>query len=179
MRLISAPGALLALPLFMSACTGGNGQPQPSTPPSSQPSPRPSTSAASPPPLALRLDLDTTTARAGTEIRGILWFTNTAGKPILIDCQIRVGLANGHVPFKPAWTDEACRRAIDPGLSRIPITVLTTYTSCTPVQTPGALKCEPNGAIQALPVGRYHVVVLVPPLEKALPQPPATTVVVT
>jgi len=163
----------------MSACTGGHAGSHSSTP-SVAPSTSTVTHAVPAAPLALRVDLETTTAHAGQEIRGILWFTNNTTRAIATPCPIVPGLANSEIPFVPTRTLQSCSRAVLPGVSRLPIGLATTYWFCTNSNPrPGVPRCGPHGAIPALPAGRYHVVVVGPPLTKPLPQPPAVTVVVT
>jgi hypothetical protein len=84
----------------MSACTGRRACSH-----SSMPSTSTVTHAvpAAPPPLALRVDLETTTAHAGQEIRGILWFTNSTTRAIATPCPIVGGLTKP-LPQPPAVT---------------------------------------------------------------------------
>jgi hypothetical protein len=87
-------------------------------------------------PLTVRIQLDQTTATAGRAIRGIAIVTNAATHPLTItDCNgtwIQVGLSNADVTYRAVWDLCYSTTVLQPGTTRIPIRVDTTYERCTP-----------------------------------------------
>lgn len=113
-------------------------------------------------PLTVRIQLDQMTIAAGHPIRAHAIVTNSAAHPLtIIDCNawIQVGLSNADVTYRVAW--ELCRKTtvVQPGTTRIPIRVDTTYQRCTPhansatTETPA---CGPGNSMPPLPPGIYN-----------------------
>lgn len=135
-----------------------------------------STTSTTPPTakVALRLDLARATATAGTQIHATLVLDNLTGAPIRSDCGFNyaVGLSNATIRFRAIFPD-VCRlgQTIPAGLTRYPVTILTTYGSCSQSgtadgDTPGCLP-GPMGAGSRftvpppLPAGAWRTTVVV------------------
>jgi hypothetical protein len=89
-------------------------------------------------PLTVQIQLDQTTAPAGRPITGVAIVTNTAARPLTIaDCNgtwLQVGLSNADLTYTPGWLDclDIPGTILQPGTTRIPIRVNTTYLQCSP-----------------------------------------------
>ena len=129
----------------------------------------------------ITIELDRTQVTAGTPIHGQAFVTNTTGKPIALDAcaadgWLFVGLTNAHVAFEPAVTVPTCPAdRLLPGLNRFPITVSTSYQSCTQSSAQASVQrpaCNHSGP-PALPPGRYvtKVITLGLPGTTQLPPP--------
>jgi hypothetical protein len=89
-------------------------------------------------PLTVQIRLSETSVPAGQPIHGVAVVTNPNAQPLVIaTCNhmwLQVGLRGVMVSFKPAW--DLCAdnpgTAVQPGTSRMPITIQTTYPACTP-----------------------------------------------
>lgn len=88
-------------------------------------------------PLTVQIQLDETTVPAGQPINGVAVVTNSTDHELTItDCNggwLQVGLTTAGLPYSPAWA--ACLSVpgtiLQPGTTRIPITVQTRYNQCT------------------------------------------------
>jgi hypothetical protein len=120
-------------------------------------------------PLTVQIRLDRTTVAAGRPINGVAIVTNASGHPLTIaDCNgawLQVGLSNARIRYSPAWLDclSVPGTVLRPGTTRIPITVRTTYDSCTQrasSATDGLPACQrgPHGetSMPPLPPGNYR-----------------------
>jgi hypothetical protein len=119
----------------------------------------------------LELVLNSTRAPAdGTPIHGVVLAINNTGHSIAIaDAQcnawVQAGLSGPHVRFGVFSNDVACFPAyrLPVGVTRIPVTIETTYNDCRQGKQPGTPDvphCLPqNPIIPPLPPGRYDVVV--------------------
>ena len=119
-------------------------------------------------PITVRLELSRTSVTAGTPIKGVAVITNNTTRPITIrneqctvDWGLAVGLVNQRVSFYPGFAASACagpEAQLEPGTSRYPFTILTTYLGCSPTAAdttdPHPIICTPHG-IPPLPVGHY------------------------
>jgi PASTA domain len=119
-------------------------------------------------PVEIHVDLAHHSVVAGHSIKGMVVLTNTTTKRITVqtcadDGWLEVGLT-GHVdsyPFGNALIACAATVRLAPGPNRFPVTVLTTYASCTQPQpasgstpTPTTPTCTVAGP-PPLPAGRY------------------------
>jgi hypothetical protein len=139
--------------------------------------------------LTLQIRLSQTSVPAGHPIQGVAVVTNRNPQQLLIGtCNhvwLQVGLVNGKVSFDPAW--DLCRdragTAVQPGTTKMPITIQTTYEQCTPharyvtEQTPACV----NGHMPALPPGIYTTksVALSPEGARVIAAPPITVTLTT
>lgn len=135
---------------------------------------------AADPRLADRIVLARVSAPAGRTIAGTLIVTSRASAAINRNRPCRpdyvVALSNGHYQPDVAWAS-VCRPeplTIQPGVNRLPISVLTTYLSCgQPGSTPVAA-CL-NHTVANLPAGTYWAVLF----GDGLPLPAPSPVMVT
>ena len=89
-------------------------------------------------PLTVQLRLDETTVPAGQPISGVAVVTNSTAHPLTIaDCNgywLQVGLTAAGLPYSPVW--DQCLSipgtVLQPGTTRMPITIETTYDGCNP-----------------------------------------------
>jgi hypothetical protein len=137
--------------------------------------------APAPAGLTDRIALASTRVRAGTPIRGTLIVTNHGRKTVNLTRACRpylgVTLAGHGLPVVPPFPAD-CSGApflIKPGVTRLAVTVRTTYSGCTTskhtaVHTPA---CLPGNRMPPLPAGRYQAVLIG---SGDLPLPPATPV---
>ena len=135
-------------------------------------------------PLSLAITLDHTLVTAGTPIKGTAVFTNRTGSPITVDAcaadgWLDVGLSNHTITYNPANPLIACTPTVQlaPGVTRTPVTVMTTYQGCTQSApgTPEYPPCNPDG-LPPLPAGTYHTVVITSGLPAGTPAPNIITV---
>lgn len=160
--------------VLLAACSSG--QPRASSPATTATSSTPTrptpTQAADPGRAVVSVHLDQTTVPAGTTIEGIATIDNRTGAPIRMsdgtcDGWLFVGLANSRLSYEPAISGVACAPyAVPVGVSQHPITVVTTYQSCT--QTPSRATYRlpvclagSHDLMPALPPGVYHTAVVV------------------
>jgi len=141
---------------------------------------------ASNPQLRTRLELSATRIVAGSPIEGTLVVTNSSSTAINLtrECrpQYEVTLTNSRFPpayaFLTSCTDAPF--VIHPGVTRLPITVRTTYLSCTNTPTSGAdssfPKCTATGD-PAMPDGTYEAILVGDQLPLPAPKPVVVTLV--
>jgi hypothetical protein len=143
------------------------------------------------PPITTRVILTTHRVVAGHPIKGTVVLTNTTRKQITVntcalDGWLRVGL-HGKVdsyPFGSFAVGCAPTVRLAPGANRFPVTVITTYASCTQPEPGGSpltnqQPCtESNGHMSQppLPAGRYSTKVSLAGLSR-LTRPPNRVVV--
>jgi hypothetical protein len=160
-------GAVIALAL---ALTAGPAKQRVVTSPTATTAAAPTTSppvTAAAEKATFTITLDHTTVPAGTTIHGVVTVDNETGAPLPIPggkCNgwPTVGLSNDKVSYIPVSGGVGCGLfAVPVGQSRYPITVLTTYTSCTqtPADEPSSDPVCPDGVLPALPASTYHTVV--------------------
>ena len=158
---IAAVASTLSLPGFVSAATGR---------------------AAS---VTVQISLTRDRIGAGTSIPGTATVTNHTAKSILVkacanDGWLFVGLVNHFVKFDPPIATVYCSPSVRlaPGPNRFPITVRTTYLSCTNrgPQVAGP-RCTPKGP-PPLPNGYYDTKAIILGLPKGTVPPPAVGVTV-
>ncbi|MGB8197701.1 MAG: hypothetical protein WCF25_11920 [Acidimicrobiales bacterium] len=124
-------------------------------------------------PVSVQVQLNTTNIRAGHSIHGTAIITNASSKSIYVaewSCiqWLLVGLANKKIAYDPAVAIAACAHShtLNPGVTRVPITVSTKYDACGggsqkgTVAVPRCTKVGKELALPALPKGKYHVVVI-------------------
>jgi hypothetical protein len=139
-------------------------------------------------PLSLSLILQHTRVAAGMPIKGTVIFTNRTGSPITVetcaaDAWLEVGLTNRHIPYYPASPLIACPPMVQlvPGVTRVPITVVTTYQACTQSSssstTPEVPSCA--GGPPPLPAGTYHTKVITTGLPPDMATPNVVRVTLT
>ena len=125
---------------------------------------------------------------AGMDIHGTLKVVNRGRRSIKLLTSGRcrpsaaVALINGTINSAPAFTADCFGTplVIAPGENSLPVSVGTTYSSCsgTPSQAaPASPPCLPRDRIPPLPAGPYRAVLFGE--ELALPDPPPVTVVLT
>ncbi len=124
--------------------------------------------------LTDRLELAKTTYVAGTTIAGTLVINNRTGKVVDLNghrCGFTyaVGITNNGHPFKPVFTTMCVVKPfpVNPGTTRLPVSILTTSTTCSPCPTEG---------LPVLPPGTYKTELVQP---SGLPIPQPATVIVT
>ena len=136
--------------------------------------------------LSVAISLSANQGRAGQSIPGTASITNSSGRSIQVTACSRsdlilVGLANERVHFEPIIPAIACTRKIPlaPGVTSVPITILTSYMSCAQVPA-GVTKdnppCAPTG-MPPLPPGRYTTKVYLWGLPSGTALPTPTTVI--
>jgi hypothetical protein len=120
--------------------------------------------------LSVRIRLSQTSVSAGQPIHGVAVVTNSNAHTVLIvTCHhqwIQVGLTGATVPFEAPF--HLCRdnpgTTVQPGTSRMPITIQTTYPACTPTprsataRMPACLRPGPHRYADMpppLPPGHY------------------------
>lgn len=114
-------------------------------------------------PLVLQIRLKQRTVPAGQPIHGLAIVTNRNRQGLVIGtCNhvwLQVGLVNAKIPFEPAW--ETCAdipgTTVEPGTTRMPITIHTTYWQCVP-HARSATRQAPvcvHGHMPPLPPGTY------------------------
>lgn len=140
------------------------------------------------PPLALRITLEHTRVAAGLPIKGTAIFTNRSGASILVatcaaDGWVNVGIANHDIPYNPVSIAIACPPSVQlaPGVTRTPITIVTTYQGCSS-SGPGSAelpRCDPGAELPSLPAGTYHTVVVTDGVPAGMPSPNMVTVTLT
>lgn len=139
-------------------------------------------------PLTLRIMLRHTRVAAGMVIKGAAMFTNRTGAPITVetcaaDGWLEVGLVNKHISYTPANVAIACPPTVQlvPGVTRVPITVVTTFQGCTQspsaATAPEAPSCA--GGPPPLPVGTYHTEVVTSGLPPDIPTANVVSVTLT
>lgn len=134
--------------------------------------------------LCDRLVLGSTRALAGTVITGVLLVDNRSGRRITYrhpSCGDPIGgvvLTNRHFP--PQFPQLTCLEVkpvvLPPGISRMPISILTRYLSCAETGSRASAhnpKCAASGEPPPLPAGRYTAVLVGSPL----PTPRAVPVI--
>ncbi|BBH18278.1 hypothetical protein Back2_25650 [Nocardioides baekrokdamisoli] len=188
LRLVSTAAALV----LVQACG--------STPPSVSPSHPPSGAhgvISSPPVhisalhIEIRLELQRTTVTAGSALHGVLVVNNVGPKPLKTSCGFKfaVGLTNGQTTFEPAFTLEcAINQSIPAGVTRYPVTVITTYGRCSqsgqpdgtmPGCLPGPMGAGSRFSVPPpLPTGIYKTAVVInglPEQAVRLPAPVSVT----
>ena len=122
----------------------------------------------------VRLELHQTRVTAGAPLRGVLIVDNLTQSRIKTPCGFKfaVGLTKDHMPFEPAFTLECqINQSVPVGVTRYPITIITTYESCSQSGKPdGAVPgCLPGpmGAGSSftvpplLPTGAYLTAVVI------------------
>jgi hypothetical protein len=139
-------------------------------------------------PLSLEIALAPTRATAGAPIKGAAIFTNRTGAPITVeacaaDGWLNVGLASHDIPYNPSSPLIACAPSVQlaSGVTRTPITVMTTYQGCSQ-SGPGSTQfppCSPGNQLPPLPAGTYHSVVVTSGLPAGTPAPNVITVTLT
>ncbi len=139
-------------------------------------------------PLDIRITVDRTTARAGTSITGTAIITNSTAHPIEIkDCHgdwLNVALANGATTSESGW--EQCLTLpptqLPVGTMRMPITIDTTYSECSPHggSIPACIH-DPSGrlAMPPLPPGTYSTIATMLAPENGVPEPTPNTFQIT
>jgi hypothetical protein len=115
--------------------------------------------------------------------------TNNTTQPITIkneqctvDWGLAVGLVNQQVTFYPGFAASACsgpEAQLEPGSSRYPFTIETTYLGCSPAAAdtidPNPIICTPHG-LPDLPVGHYTTKIVLLGFPKTTEFPPPTAV---
>jgi hypothetical protein len=139
-------------------------------------------------PLSLRITLEQTRVAAGRPIKGTAIFTNRSGASILVaacaaDGWLNVGIANHDIPYNPVSPEIACPPSVQlaSGVTRIPITVMTTFQGCSE-SGPGSAQyppCNPGNQLPPLPAGAYHTVVSTSGLPAGMPAPNVVAVTLT
>jgi hypothetical protein len=144
-------------------------------------------------PITIRISLSRTRVVAGQSIKGTAVLTNTGSKAIVVqqcalDGWLAVGLANQTIRFTPGFLEVACPPSVvlEPGTTRFPVTVLTTYESC--LQPAGESttfvpKCfpphhsSPSNPLPPLPAGVYSIKVVTMglPRQSAVSESPVVT----
>jgi len=136
------------------------------------------------PQIETRIELASTRVAAGSTIHGTLVITSHALSPINLTkiCrpQYGVGLTNAKIQPQGVAFFDSCVEApfvIPPGITRLAITVPTTYQECAQTnQTPSLPRCAKKG-MPPLPTGRYKAVLVGDGLP--LPEPTPVTVTLT
>jgi hypothetical protein len=116
--------------------------------------------------LSARLILDSTQVRPGTPIQGTLVVTNPTGNTVgaAIGCAISYEVVLTSPSYHPmiAWPASCAYNgqsaiAFHPGVTRMAMTVLTTYLACFGQQAPGSTTptCGSGGQLPPLPAGVY------------------------
>ena len=136
-------------------------------------------------PVTIQISLTRERVGAGTSISGTATVTNLTSRPILVnacanDGWLFVGIVNHFVTFDPPVATAYCAPSVRlaPGPNRFPITVRTTYLSCTNrgPQEPGP-RCTPKGP-PPLPDGYYDTKAIIYGLPKGTAPPDAVAVTV-
>ena len=139
-------------------------------------------------PLSLGIALEHTRVMAGLPIKGTAIFTNRTGTPITVetcaaDGWLNVGLANPDITYSPSSPLIACAPSVQlaSGVTRMPITVMTTYQGCSESGSGSAEypPCNPGNQLPPLPPGTYHTVVITRGLPAGLPAPGVVRVTLT
>lgn len=136
-----------------------------------------------------QLVLNRTEVVAGNPIHGSLVIVNLTGRTIDLTSMCHLSadviLANDNVRQQPIVAAVLCIRVppwtMGPGLKRIPVTVLTTFLSCTDdpqAATAGDPACGNRVGLPPLPAGQYKAVFVEPPGEH-LPHPEPISVTLT
>ena len=185
-RYLALAGSFAAVAGLLAGCgqahpgSGAGAGARPGATGSASPAP---TLGLAPAPAGLtdRIALSSTRTRAGTPIGGTLVVTNHGRKAVNLNRGCRpyfgVTLAGHGLPMAAAFPAD-CSRApflIKPGVTRLAVTVLTTYPGCTSGQhaTAHTPACLPGNRMPPLPAGRYQAVLVG---SGDLPLPPATPV---
>jgi len=115
------------------------------------------------PQLTGRLVLDLNQVRAGNSVKGALIVTNRGGKAIT-RCRPEFyvvltpkGQAPEELPSRAVCSREPL--VLKPGLNRLPISVSTTYATCSPEPQANTPRCIASGT-PPLPPGRYEAVLM-------------------
>jgi hypothetical protein len=185
LRILAAAASVAAAAGLLAACTS----PHPQTPSlgTSSPSALSATPAPTagllpaPPELTDRIVLERTDVTAGTPIKGTLVVMNRGHSPINLNrgCGPKYVVVLTNHWFPPAVGFSAdCRTApfiIAPGETRLAVTVLTTYQSCTTARqatsrTPACLHGN-QPMPPPLPPGRYEAVLVGSGLPLPAPAP--------
>lgn len=143
--------------------------------------------------LHIQIILDDSVVHGGSSIQGEAVLVNDGPRPILVGpCPgwLAVGLANADVDFDPASSLAECndRPALPVGVSRFPITVQATYTSCIYphvgfIPTAQRPLCVGSGTppsqLPPLPPGSYETKAVIQglPPGTAAPSPPVRVTV--
>ena len=135
--------------------------------------------------VTIRIMLPRTRVVAGPTINGTALITNNTSKTITVeacaaDGWIDVGLVNHKITFDPATSSVACAPTVHltPGLNRMPITVTTTFQSCSPTDAHISVnhpRCTSTG-MPLLPVGHYTTKVITSGLPSDIPTPQPVSV---
>jgi hypothetical protein len=128
--------------------------------------------------LSVRITLDHTTVRAGTDLHGVAYITNSSSRPLLVpSCTksglVDVGIENKTFTWQLVVGGVGCAENyhVPPGTLRVHFEVLTTYDTCVPkasdsdASSPICIDHRPP----PLPKGKYHTVIAM------LGLPPGTT----
>ena len=150
--------------------------------PTATPTRLPATSSVTKGDFTTTLTLDRTAVTAGASIKATLVIDNhTSGAvrlPCLVNGDMTMGLANSAVPSMFASGLVACQDSLPVGKSAYHETIRATYPTCS-VDGPtdaSSPRCDPGGAVPALPVGRYHTTISWFGMPKQIPQPTALLV---
>jgi hypothetical protein len=184
-RYLALAGAVAAVAGLLAGCGqvhNGAGGSAGGRPGGGSASPAPTLGLApAPAGLADRIALSRTRVRPGTPIRGMLVVVNHGRKTVNLNRGCRpyfgVRLAGHGLPVAAAFPAD-CSRApflIRPGVTRLAVTVRTTYSGCTSGKhaTAHMPACLPGNRMPPLPAGRYQAVLVG---DGDLPLPPATPV---
>lgn len=156
-----------------SVARNGTSPVSPTSPPAT------SRATATPGKAVVSISLDRTTVPARAPIKGLATVDNRTGAKIAIgggtcDGWLFIGIANAELPYTPANGAVGCAPFEVPvGESRYPITISTTYQSCTQAATEAtytmpACRTGTSQVMPPLPPGIYHTVVAIPgPIEAA------------
>jgi hypothetical protein len=122
-------------------------------------------------PISVQLELDRTSSTAGTPIQGTVVFTNNTAKSIMvhtcpIDGWLQVGLLGMTFHYRPSYSLVGCPPGagirMNPGVSRFPTTISTSYQSCQP---PGSTTSAASsaGCVEPAPLrpGTYRTKVFI------------------
>jgi hypothetical protein len=118
-------------------------------------------------PLSLRLVLSRSHSPAGVSIPGVVIITNSSSRSVKVyGCSLReaiaVGISSRAIPFEPVTPTPACFGPIliHSGVTRLRISVSTTYQACSATTpSPGLPLCT-NPGMPALPKGTYRTSVI-------------------
>jgi hypothetical protein len=127
-------------------------------------------------PLSVQIRLYETSVAAGQPIHGVAVVTNRNDEPLVIaTCNhiwLQVGLTGAGLPYHAVWDLCADKggTAVQPGTSRMPVTIQTTYPACTPharsasARLPMCLRPHRDPTAAPLPPGHYFTkTVAIPP----------------
>lgn len=156
----------VALSALLAGCAGPSGA---TLSPASPPTHQPSATAPAGTQIAISVVPDRTTARAGDDIPATVEIRNLTGHEVaftagLCSGKVPIGVASDAIAFDPAIAAMGCNPWMLPVAGFTYRDVISTrYGECLPPDgwslDKGAVHCNADGTMPALPAGRYRTAV--------------------